>query len=164
MMRSIVLLVVMAVTAFGFAPSARFGSSIATSRTRVFEDFNLDFKNPDIISSPEIFSEKQLREYTAQYSVDERFNVVEWALSLFKKKDADSESSTFAPSSGKLKPTVSVAVLEEKTAQFVQGKSDAKTYYGILNAAFGSNLKSVLPQILANLPTKKSAELSKIAK
>lgn len=162
MMRSIVLLMVMTAVAFGFSPAARFGSSIATSRTRVFEDFNLDFKNPEIISSPLIFSEKQLREYTATYSVDERIDVVQWALSLFKKKD-DSDSSV-SPTAGKLKPTVSVAVLEEKTAQFVQGKSDAKTYYGILNAAFGNNLKSVLPQILANLPAKKAAELQKVAK
>ncbi len=162
MMRSLILVVVMAVTAFGFSPAARFGNSIAISRTRVFEDFNLDFKNPEIISSKEIFSEKQLREYTAQYSVDERFDIVQWIFGIFKKSD-DSES-TVSTAAGKLKPSVSVAVLEEKTAQFVQGKSDAKTYYGILNAAFGNNLKSVLPQILSNLPAKKAAELQKVAK
>ena len=100
-----------------------------------------------------------------------------------------------------LKPTVSIAVLEEKviielisfsrlynsfaffyipsssvlikfppqnnsfqTAQFVKGKSDAKTYYGVLKAAFGEKLPSVLPQIIANLPAKKAADLEKVAR
>ena len=62
-----------------------------------------------------------------------------------------------------LKPTVSIAVLEEKTALFVKGKTDAKTYYGVLKAAFGDKLGSVLPQIIANLPDSKAAELSKVA-
>lgn len=58
---------------------------------------------------------------------------------------------------------MSIAVLEEKTALFVNGKTDAKTYYAVLNAAFGSKLGSVLPQIIANLPAKKAAELTKVA-
>jgi hypothetical protein len=67
------------------------------------------------------------------------------------------------PFSQLLRPTVSIAVLEEKTALFVKGKTDAKTYYGVLKAAFGDKLGSVLPQIVANLPAKKAAELTKVA-
>lgn len=51
-----------------------------------------------------------------------------------------------------------------QTAQFVKGKSDAKTYYGVLKAAFGEKLPSVLPQIIANLPAKKAADLEKVAR
>lgn len=58
---------------------------------------------------------------------------------------------------------MSIAVLEEKTAFFVQGKTDAKTYYAVLKAAFGNKLSSVLPQIIANLPAKKAAELAKVS-
>jgi hypothetical protein len=46
----------------------------------------------------------------------------------------------------------------------VKNKSDAKTYYKTLQSAFGDKLPSVLPQIIANLPAKKAAELSKVTK
>ena len=46
----------------------------------------------------------------------------------------------------------------------MKGKSDAKTYYGVLKAAFGNNLPTVLPEILANLPADKANNLSKVAK
>ena len=44
------------------------------------------------------------------------------------------------------------------------GKTDAKTFYGVLNAAFGTKLSTVLPEILANLPADKAAALQKLAK
>lgn len=59
---------------------------------------------------------------------------------------------------------MSISILEEKTALYVQGKTDAKTYYSILKAAFGDKLSTVLPQIIANLPSKKANELSKVSK
>ena len=46
------------------SPMSHTSSSVLCYSSSVFEDFNLNFKNPDIISSKEIFSEKQLREYT----------------------------------------------------------------------------------------------------
>lgn len=61
-------------------------------------------------------------------------------------------------------PNLSYSSFREQTAQFVKGKSDAKTYYGVLKAAFGDKLPSVLPQILANLPDKKAADLSKVSR
>mmetsp|Transcript_9570 Transcript_9570/g.15772 ORF Transcript_9570/g.15772 Transcript_9570/m.15772 type:complete len:161 (+) Transcript_9570:36-518(+) len=130
------------------------------SKTHLFEDFNLDFSNPTIISSPEIFQEVQLREYTAEYSVDERINVVEFFLNLFKKDDEDESS----PLASKLKKSVSLSVLEEKTAQYVKGSIDAKTFYGVLSAAFGNKLSSVLPEIVSSLPAAKASALSKLAK
>ena len=123
--------------------------------------------------------------------------VINFVKGIFGKKDekegGDDESPALVKS---LKPTVSIAVLEEKvmiglfsfpifpfyilsssiliknslhhqplqTAQFVKGKSDAKTYYGVLKAAFGEKLPSVLPQIIANLPAKKAADLEKVAR
>ena len=63
-----------------------------------------------------------------------------------------------------LKPTVSLAVLEEKTAAFVTGNVDAKTFYEVLKAAFGPKLSTIFPEILSNLPASKAAELSKAAK
>ena len=135
----------------------------------VYQNFSLDFKNPKIESSKEIFTEKQLREFTASYSVDERFNPFEIQFSFLKKGDsavASTVEKSTAPSSssiqGSLKSTVSLSVLEEKTALYVKGKSDAKTYNGVLKAAFGNNLSKVLPEILANLPADKAAALSKI--
>mmetsp|Transcript_16403 Transcript_16403/g.22610 ORF Transcript_16403/g.22610 Transcript_16403/m.22610 type:complete len:172 (+) Transcript_16403:28-543(+) len=137
------------------------------SSTKLFENFSLDFKNPKIESSKEIFTEKQLREFTATYSVDERFNPFEILSSLFKKDDAavaapTAKATTTSAISGSLKSSVSLSVLEEKTALYVKGKSDAKTYYGVLKAAFGNNLPKVLPEILANLPADKAAALSKL--
>ena len=57
--------------------------------------------------------------------------------------------------SASLKSTVSLSVLEEKTAAYVKGKIDAKTFKGILKSAFGNKLDSVLPDIIANLPADK---------
>ena len=162
MLRVVCFFCVCAVLALGFTPAPRFGRAVAVSRTHLNENFRPNEIN--IVSDPLIFSEKQLREYTATYSVDERINVVQWFLGLFKKKDDGEEAGAASGVTGKLKSTVSVAVLEEKTAAFVQGKSDAKAYYNVLTAAFGANLPSVLPQILSNLPTKKANELKKIAK
>jgi hypothetical protein len=61
-------------------------------------------------------------------------------------------------------PHICYPSFRSQTAQFVKGKSDAKTYYGVLKAAFGDKLPSVLPQILANLPDKKAADLSKVSR
>jgi hypothetical protein len=45
--------------------------------------------------------------------------------------------------------------LEEKTAEYVKGKIDAKTFKAVLKSAFGDNLDAVLPDIVANLPANK---------
>jgi hypothetical protein len=124
----------------------------------------LDFQNPNIVSDKRIFSEKQLSEFTSTYSTDERFNILEFLGSLFKNKSKDSTVTAKSNVVGALKPTISVAVLEEKTALFVTGKVDAKSFYGTLSAAFGDNLSSVLPEILSNLPASKAKELSKFGK
>ena len=105
-----------------------------------------------------MWSEKQLREFTATYSEDVRVNPLEALLSIFKK-DEEQPASTVSSS---LKSTVSLKVLEEKTAAYVQGKIDAKTFKGVLSAAFGDKLNKVLPEILANLPANKAAALSKL--
>ena len=118
------------------------------------QNFNLDFSNPEIESSPLIFSEKQLREYTAEYSVDNRINPIEFILNIFKPKD-----ETVGPA---LEP-ISYKELEEKTENYIVGKVDAKAFYAILNSAFGPKLGKVLPEILGNLPAKKAAELKKVA-
>lgn len=162
MLRIVTFICVCMVAVMGFAPAPRFGQSLAVSRQQLHENFKIN--EIKIETDALIFSEKQLREYTATYSVDERIDVVKWVLGLFKKGGDDEEATAASGVTGKLKSTVSVAVLEEKTAAFVQGKSDAKAYYSVLTAAFGGNLKSVLPQILSNLPAKKAAELKKIAK
>eukprot|EP01041_Mallomonas_annulata_P001555 gene1555-3006_t len=147
--------------------AGRFGQQLGLSKTRVYEDFNLDFKNPVIISSPVIFSEKQLREFTATYSVDERFNPLQFLLGLLPgqgEKVAASAAIESKPQPGfakSLKPSVSLAVLEEKTASFVKGTIKAKAYLGILQAAFGEKLPQVLPEIINNLPPAKATELSK---
>lgn len=127
----------------------------------------MNFKSPKIISSKEIFTEKQLREYTSTYSEDIRINPLEALLSIFSKKEAPTASSPALAQSNlasALKPTVSLAVLEEKTAAYVTGKIDAKAFYTVLKAAFGTKLESVLPEIVLNLPEKKGSELSKAAK
>ena len=90
-------------------------SSSTISNTKLNENFNLDFNNPNIESSKEIFTEKQLREYTAQYSVDDRSSPLDFIFNLFKKKDEDNdESSTVlnkkSSIEGKLKKTVSISL------------------------------------------------------
>ena len=79
-------------------------------------------------------------------------------LSIFKKDEDKPVSSV----SNSLKSTISLKVLEEKTASYVQGKIDAKTFKGVLKSAFGDKLSRVLPEILANLPSDKAAALSKL--
>lgn len=59
---------------------------------------------------------------------------------------------------------MSIGLLEQKTALFVQGKIDAKAYYNVLNAAFGDKLKKVLPDIVSNLPGDKAAALQKVVR
>ena len=144
-------------------------SSSTISNTKLNENFNLDFNNPNIESSKEIFTEKQLREYTAQYSVDDRSGPLDFIFNLFKKKDVDNETSSTVINKkssfeGKLKKTVSISVLEEKTAAYLKGKIDAKSFNTVLVAAFGDNLSVVLPEILASLPVDKAAKLNQVKK
>ena len=121
-----------------------------------------------IISSKEIFTEKQLREFTATYSVDERFNFITWFTGLLGKKDDQSTTTTdFAQPATAGKKSASdekkaVAILEEKTALYLKGKIDAKVYYKELVTVFGANLPSALPQILSNLPANSAKELKKV--
>ena len=126
--------------------------------TRLYEDFNL--KRTKVVSANEIFSEKQLREFTATYSVDERWN----PFGLFGKKEKETPITATSSVEKSLKSTVSLSVLEEKTAQYVVGKITAASYYATLKAAFGDKIKTVLPDILANLSTSKANDLKKAAK
>lgn len=102
-----------------------------------------------------------MREYTASYSVDERFNILQFFTNIFKKPEEEAQATGIKAA---IKPTISVSVLEERTAQYVKGKIDAKNFYSTLTAAFGNKLPAVLPEILANLPKDKAAALTKIAK
>lgn len=87
-------------------------------------------------------------------------------MNLLPKSDKSREAPTprSTPEPGfakKLKPTVSLGVLEEKTSLFVQGKSSGKAFAGVLKAAFGDKIDSVKDEILANLPKSKADELAK---
>ena len=116
----------------------------------------MDFKNPVVISDKQIFSEKQLREWTATYSVDERVSIIDAILGFFKgvtKGEAEEQPES---------ASVSLSVLETETAKFVKGAIDARSFKAVLKAAFGNNLKNVLPDILANLPEEKAVELKKV--
>ena len=154
------ILVLIVATVVAFSPS-KFQSR--QMDTKLYENFNLDFKNPTIESSPLIFTEKQLREFTATYSEDKRNSIFDFFTGLFSQKE--SKPTTFAAGSigNSLKPTVSLAVLEEKTALFVTGKVDAKSFYSILSAAFGTKLPLVLPEILSNLPADRANALAKVS-
>lgn len=99
-----------------------------------------------------LWSEKQLREFTATYSEDTRINPLEFLTGLFAKKAPEEEVS---PVASALKSSVSLKSLEEKTAQYVQGKIDAATFKNVLKAAFGDKLDKVLPDIIASLPANK---------
>ena len=123
------------------------------------QDFNL--KKTVIVSDAKIFSEKQLREFTATYSTDERWNPFEALTGLLNKKDSGSSAPSIAPTSveSALKSTISLAVLEEKTAAYVAGKINAGAYKKVLEVAFGDKLAKVLPQIKANLPPGKAKGL-----
>lgn len=68
----------LSVMAFKAMPQAFRASSHLNER------FNLDFGNPKIETSPLIFTEKQLREYTAEYAEDVRMNPIEAVINLFK--------------------------------------------------------------------------------
>ena len=127
----------------------------------------MDFKNPKVISDKKIFTEKQLREFTSTYSVDRRDSIFGFFSGLVQQKEQSSEPTVLAGQNkvaGALKNTVSPAVLEEKTAQFVKGSLDAKGFYNVLSAAFGPKLSAVLPEILASLPQAKASDLKKVAK
>lgn len=123
------------------------------------QDFNL--KKTVIVSDAKIFSEKQLREFTATYSTDERWNPFEALTGLINKGSSGSSAPSIAPTSveSALKSTISLAVLEEKTAAYVAGKINAGAYKKVLEVAFGDKLPSVLPQIKANLPAGKAKGL-----
>jgi hypothetical protein len=120
----------------------------------------MDWSNPSGLDSNNkvIFTERQLREFTEAYSEDKRTNPIEWLFGLFKKD----ESAEGMESS--LKSTVSLQLLEEKTASYVTGKSDAKAFYATLTSAFGEKLPTVLPEILSSLPAAKAAALKKLNK
>ena len=115
--------------------------------TKLYEDF--DLTKTTVISDPQIFSEKQLREFTSTYSVDYRMNPLEFLTGLFKKGEEKSEPTSIANS---LKSTISLQVLQEKTALYVKGKINANQFKTVLKAAFGDKLEQVLPEINANLP------------
>eukprot|EP01038_Epipyxis_sp_PR26KG_P010708 gene10708-14379_t len=154
-------------TASGFSI---FNQPPRSTSTKLYERFDFNFKNPKIESDKLIFTEKQLREYTATYSNDYRMNPFEFLTSLLPKSDSSKPVSTPKPPSAlsstesALKPSVSLSVLEEKTALYVTGKSDAKAYYTVLTAAFGNKLSAVLPEILENLPQAKAKALKDVAK
>ena len=80
---------------------------------------------------------------------------------MFAKKEGGKPAPE-APSSVKsaLKPTISLAVLEEKTSQFVEGKISADAFLKVLKGAFGPKLDTVFPEIVSNLPAAKAKALS----
>ena len=121
----VLLLICIICSTVALIPTSKLASIAKVSATKLYENFNLDFKNFKPESDIQIFSEKQLREYTAQYSVDERINPIQAFLGLFKKDESSSESeSTLKAKSGlesKLKKSVSLSVLEEKTALYLKG-------------------------------------------
>ena len=88
-----------------------------------YKDFNLDFKNPKNIISKEIYGEVQYRNFISTYSVDNRINPLEFFLGLFSKKTetkADAVLNEASTIESSLKSTVSLSVLEEKTALYVK--------------------------------------------
>ncbi len=86
-------------------------------------------------------------------------------LNIFSKGESKPERTELASSAStlnsSLKSTVSLAVLQEKTAAYVAGSINAKAYATILKAAFGNKVNDVLPEILGNLPDNKAKDLSK---
>mmetsp|Transcript_4355 Transcript_4355/g.4507 ORF Transcript_4355/g.4507 Transcript_4355/m.4507 type:complete len:183 (+) Transcript_4355:96-644(+) len=164
---------------FAFSPSKRFNQA-AISKTQVFENFDafereeIKKKAAKVGSNPAIFTELQLTEFRDELGSVPRGNLLQEIglgfISDFFNGGGDSQEgeakapkAAAAPGFAKaLRPTVSISVLEEKTVLYVNGKTDAKTYNGVLKAAFGDKLSEVLPQILANLPSKKASELQKM--
>lgn len=102
-----------------------------------------------------VYSEKQLKEFTATYSTDVRVDfltalgsVVGGLLPNFSagsKLEGSAPTSTIASS---LKGTISPAVLEERTKAYVNGKLDASKFYSTLKTCFGDKVDSVLPEII----------------
>ena len=113
-------------------------------------------------------------EFTATYSTDERVDFLSALGSfagvlgnLLPKVSATSKLEGSAPTStiaSSLKGTISPAVLEEKTKQYVNGKLDATKYYNILKTCFGDKIDGVLPQIISSLPASKQGGLKKYLK
>ena len=151
------LVVSMVITMTAAFSPARFSSKV--SNTRVYEDFDTNWQSPNIISDKQIFSEKQLREFTETYSVDYRMNPLEFFSSLgslFKGGDNTQPEMAGASSiSSSLKKTISIQLLQSKTADYVSGKINANAFKAVLNAAFGDKLPDVIDEINANLPAKK---------
>jgi hypothetical protein len=119
-----------------------------------------------VVSDPLIFSEKQLREYTATYSVDERMNPFEAITGLFSglfSGNDDAPSSDAAPSySSMISKKVSVELLEERIALYVEGKINAKQFSSTLKAAFKDKLPQAMPAVKAGLPAAKASALDKV--
>ena len=122
--------------------------------TKIYENFDLN--KIDIISAQEIFSEKQLREYTATYSEDYRMPLpfISDLLALIPGSGTSAPRKPRASSSveSALKSSMSLSLLQEKTADYVKGKINAGQFKNVLKAAFGDKLPSVLPEINENLP------------
>lgn len=139
-----------------FSP-ARYSSKSST--TRVYEDFDTNWKSPTIVSDKNIFSEKQLREFTATYSVDYRMNPLEFITGLFsgsgKNEDPKEELVGKSKLSSALKKSISLQLLQSKTADYVKGKIKATEFKAVLKAAFGDRLPEVLDEINSNLPANK---------
>jgi hypothetical protein len=138
-----------------FSP-VRFSSKAST--TRVYEDFDTNWKSPTIVSDKNIFSEKQLREFTSTYSVDYRMNPLEFITGLFSGggNEAPKEEMTGKSKlSSALKKSISLQLLQSKTADYVKGKVKATEFKAVLKAAFGDRLPEVIEEINANLPANK---------
>lgn len=116
-----------------------------------------------MLSAKEIFTEEQYRNFINSYSTDERMSVIDFFLGFFKKRD-EKEADNRPSDAKSLKPTVSIEVLQEKTAAFVQGKIDANAFYIVLKGAFGNKLSKDLPEILSSLPKERAEALKKVAK
>lgn len=161
---NILLLAVLAIcltVTVAFRPVTRSRSS-----TKLYEDFRLD--KTTIISDPLIFSENQLRSNFPES--EERWNPFAAFLpdfsGIFSGEGAKPASSgaTLGGAAAALRSSVSPELLESRTSEFVKGKIDAKKFSTTLKAAFGDKLGQVLPEILANLPSDKSAALKKVIK
>ena len=113
-------------------------------------------------------------DFTATYSNDERVDFLS-ALGSFagvlggllpkisatSKLEGSAQTSLIASS---LKGTISPAVLEEKTKQYVNGKLDAAKFYSALKTCFGEKVDNVLPEIISSLPASKQSGLKKYLK
>jgi len=139
-----------------------FGSAIKSARitTRLNENFNPD--DMTIISDPRIFTEKQLREYTATYSEDVRTNPLEAITDFFGGLfSGGSDEVPSNPLERMISNKISIALLEERTEMYVQGKLNPKQFATTLKAAFGPKLPKALPAIQAGLPQNKADALNK---